>query len=74
MGSESANNDQPERRWAVDESVKAQARRLVRCFVESEGHPPATFKELERWVSDNPDKIPLDGWGRLVPLFDDEDA
>ena len=52
----------------------AQARRLVRCFTESEGRPPATFEELERWISDNPDQIPFDQWGRVIPLYKDEDG
>ena len=33
---------------------------------------PATSQELERWISENPDKIPLDESGRLIPLYKDE--
>ena len=51
----------------------AQARQLVRCYKESEGRAPANSRELERWISENPDKIPLDGWGRLVPLYKEEE-
>ena len=61
------------RRWAADEHRKARARRLLRCYEEAEGRPPTTSKELERWISENPDKIPFDESGRLIPLYKNED-
>jgi hypothetical protein len=60
------------RRWATDEHRRARARRLLACYQESEGRMPATSQELERWISENPDKIPLDESGRLIPLYKDE--
>ncbi len=45
---------------------------MLHCYQESEGRLPTTSKELERWISENPDKIPFDDSGRLIPLYKDK--
>ena len=65
---------QIDRRWATDEHRRARARRLLQCYQAAEGRLPTTSKELERWISENPDKIPFDDSGRLIPLYKDKNT
>ena len=62
-----------DRGWAAGGHSMAQARRLVRCFTDAERRPPETLEELVRWVSENPERIPFDEWGRVIPLYKADD-
>lgn len=49
-----------------------QARRLMACYEQANGHPAPTAKALQDWVAANPDQIPIDELGRTVPLYEGE--
>ena len=57
---------------AAEKYRLAQARRLMACYEEANGHPAPTAKALQDWVAANPDRIPRDELGRTVPLYEDE--
>lgn len=67
-------NDQhqdPEAR--ADEQYRlGQARRLMACYEEVNGHPAPTAEALQEWVAAHPDRIPRDEQGRTVPLYEGE--
>jgi hypothetical protein len=50
----------------------AQARRLMACYEEANGHPAPTTEALQEWVAANPDRIPKDEHGNALPLYDSE--
>ena len=57
---------------AAEQYRLAQARRLMACYEEANGHPASTAEALQEWVAANPDRIPRDELGRTVPLYDGE--
>jgi hypothetical protein len=57
---------------AAEKYRLAEARRLMACYEDANGHPAPTAEALQEWVAANPDRIPKDKYGATLPLYEDE--
>lgn len=73
QGSQSPGDRQPSDAEFAQRYRRAQGARLLRCYEDATGETATDMAEVDRWAAENPDALPLDERGKIVPLFEEEE-